>query len=113
MKSTMNQLIASVILAAALGGLTSDAQADGMKIEFRDLNLSRAEDVAELYTRIETGARRVCMDSLSPWDAQRTKTYKRCYVAAIDEAVNSIDAPRLTALHREKTQPAIVGSTEG
>jgi len=112
MKSTIKHLIASLSLAAALSGVNANALADGIKIEFRDLNLSRAEDVAVLYSRIETVARRVCADSLSPWDAQRTKTFKRCYTAAIDDAVTDIGAPRLTALHREKKLPVMVGSTE-
>jgi len=112
MKSRTNHLIASLTLAAALSAFSMNARADGMKIEFRDLDLAKPEDAAALYSRIEKGAHRVCMDSLSPWDAQRTTTFKRCYAAVIDETVSRINAPQLTALHRSKTQSVMVGSTE-
>ena len=76
------------------------AQADtGVRIRFRDLDLSSSEGIAVLYQRIERGARLVCRDSSAPWDAGRVETFQRCQETAIEDAVTTINQPRLTALH--------------
>ena len=112
MKTTITQLFATLTLAAALSGVSATALADGAKIEFRDLDLTKPEGAVDLYGRIERSARIVCTDSLSPWDAQRVLTFQRCYTATIEAAVAKINAPRLNALHREKTRPVLVGARE-
>ena len=119
----MNTLIKRSMVALAFAGLVSGlslpAQADeassepSIKVKFRDLDLSKPEGAAALYQRIERSARLVCTDSSSPYDAGRVDTFKRCYEAAIQDAVASINQPQLTALHRAKTEkPVQVGSAK-
>jgi UrcA family protein len=81
-----------------------------MRIAFSDLDLSKPDDVAELYARINSAARLVCIDSSSPWDAGRIETIKRCHAAVVGDAVAQINVPKLTALHEQKGTPVLVGS---
>ena len=120
----MNTLIERSMVALAFAGLVSGlalpAQADdafpsepSIKVKFRDLDLSKPEGAAALYQRIERSARLVCKDSSSPYDAGRVATFDRCYKAAIQDAVASINQPQLTALHRAKIgKPVQVGSAK-
>ncbi len=113
MNALIERSIAAFALAATFTSLTLTAQAEkpadptesNIKVKFRDLDLSKLEGVAALYDRIERSARLVCKDSTSPWDAGRVETFQRCYEAAIQDAVSSINQPKLTALHRAKTVP--------
>jgi len=85
MKTAIAQTISALTLTAALIGASSSALADertsagtgepSIKIEFADLNLNLSEDVAELYARIKSAARLVCVDSSSPWDAKRVESF--------------------------------------
>jgi UrcA family protein len=110
MSSPRKRSIAAFALTAALAGVSLPAQAD-MKVKFSDLDLSKPEGIAALYGRIERSARLVCKDASSPWDAGRVETFQRCYQAAIQDAVATVNQPQLTALHRSKTsQPVQVGA---
>jgi UrcA family protein len=63
-------------------------------VRFADLNLGAAQDVAELYRRIEYAARKVCME--------HTRDREDCTQRAVTNAVVKIDRPALTAFHRSK-----------
>jgi UrcA family protein len=120
MKISIAKTITVLTLTASFFGVSSMALADqdatarsgesSMRIGFADLDLSKTDDVAELYSRIKIGARLVCIDSSSPWDAKRTETIERCYSAVVDDAVAQINQPKLTALHEQKSSPVLVGS---
>jgi UrcA family protein len=122
MKTSIGQTITALALTASFFGASSMALADqpappkssepAIRIGFRDLDLSKANDVAELYARLKNAARLVCVDSSSPWDARRTESIKRCYSAVVDDAVAQINQPKLTALHQQKNAPVLVGSVE-
>jgi UrcA family protein len=120
MNTQMKRSMAVFALTTALASLALPAQADPaasgestITVKFRDLDLTKAEGVAALYQRIERSARLVCTDSSSPYDAGRVETLQRCYQAAIQDAVASINQPQLTALHRAKTEkPVQVGSAK-
>ena len=120
MNTLVKRSMTAFALTAALASLSLPAQADpaassepNITVKFRDLDLTKAEGVATLYQRIERSARLVCTDSSSPYDAGRVETFQRCYQAAIQDAVASINQPTLTALHRAKTEkPVQVGSAK-
>jgi len=120
MNTSIMQSIAALTFVTTLACFSTPARADqsaepstgesSIKIEFSDLDLSQPEAAAVLYKRIEMSARLVCKDSSSPWDAGRSTTFQRCYAAGIEDAVARVNQPRLTALHREKTTPVLVGA---
>jgi UrcA family protein len=120
MNISIKQSIAALTFVTALACFSTATQADesagttnaesSIKIKFSDLDFSQPEAAAVLYGRIEMGARLVCEDSASPWDARRSTTFQRCYTAVIEDAVARVNQPRLTALHREKTKPVLVGA---
>ncbi|HSC07449.1 MAG TPA: UrcA family protein [Steroidobacteraceae bacterium] len=118
MNTLLKRSIAAFAFTAALATLAPAQAAEptsesNITVKFRDLDLAKAEGVATLYQRIERSARLVCTDSSSPYDAGRVQTFERCYQAAIQDAVASINQPQLTALHRAKTEkPVQVGSAK-
>ena len=78
-----------------------------IKVSFHNLDFDNSNAVADLYGRIQTSARLVCMDSSSPWDASRQKTFERCYTAVVENAVGQVNRPQLTALHRGESKPML------
>ena len=104
MNTPCKRSAAAFAICVALAGASLPARAEsGVRIRFRDLDLSSSEGIAALYQRIERGARLVCRDSSAPWDAGSVRTFQRCHEAAIEDAVATINQPRLTALHLEKS----------
>jgi UrcA family protein len=63
-------------------------------VRFADLNLAVAQDVAELYRRIEYTARKVCREHL--------RDREECTRRAVSNAITKIDRPALTAYHRSR-----------
>jgi len=76
-------------------------------INFADLNLNRATDVALLYQRIEGAATLVC-DLYSSRDLARNLRFRHCMADAIDRAVADVHAPLLTQRHAALTKRQIV-----
>ena len=115
MNTLIKRSIGAFALSIALTAASLPVQAGepapsndlSIKVKFRDLDLSKPEGVAALYDRIERSAQLVCIDSSSPWDAGRVDTFNRCYSAAIQDAVSTINQPQLTALHRAKTSKPV------
>jgi UrcA family protein len=69
-----------------------------------DLDLSKPEIAAHVYTRIARSATLLCRDGISPWDAAKTSTLKRCVTESVESAVKRANQPALTALHLSKQQ---------
>jgi UrcA family protein len=95
-------IFATLMLGFNLGVANAEPSA---RINTRDLDLGKPQDVATLYQRIEQRAQRVCRDASSPWDASREKYVKKCAAAAVDTAVASVNSEALSTLHASKTQP--------
>ena len=114
MNTSCKRSAVALAICVALAGVSLPIRADtGVRIGFRDLDLSSSAGVAALYQRIERGAKLVCRDSSAPWDAGRFTTFQRCYDVAIEDAVSTIDQPQLTALHLARSSgPVQVGATE-
>lgn len=105
MNDSNQRITAAAIVAALLCGISAARLAESStRLDVRGLDLSRPEVVAQLYTRIEKSAARVCRDSASPWDAGRVANWKRCVAAAVEAAVKQGNTPELTAIHQAQKQ---------
>ena len=106
-QSTAITLIAISLIAAGRA-LAADPRAPqsvenkaGIRVHYADLDLSKPEDVSILYKRISRAARDNCGTDAAAWDG-RTSLLKKCIGQTIEDAVNRINKPLLTALHRER-----------
>lgn len=107
----MKRLIASFGFALALSALNADCLATpavtdalpAKEINYADLNLSRATDVAVLYRRIEGAASLVC-ELYTSRDLARNLRFRHCMAEAIDRAVADVHAPLLTQRHAALTK---------
>jgi UrcA family protein len=71
------------------------------KVKFGDLDVSRPQDAARLYSRIRAAAERVC----SPFDAAGLAAKQHldaCINKAISEAVTTVDRPALSRVYGAK-----------
>ena len=98
----------AISLIAAGRALAADPRAPqsvenkaGIRVHYADLDLSKPEDVSILYKRISRAARDNCGTDAAAWDG-RTSLLKKCIGQTIEDAVNRINKPLLTALHRER-----------
>ncbi len=94
--------IASIVGAAAFGGLSSGAQAaddppPSKVVRFADLDISTSAGAAALLSRIRVAAQIVCYESAESDPILRMAGH-RCIDEAIDNAVRKVNAPALTAL---------------
>jgi UrcA family protein len=107
----MKTLTLLVLSAALTVGLTAPAFAHAasadvttdtahVKVSFADLNLDRAHDASILLDRVQTAALESCgASTFSLPDYRAAVQRSACYRAGVAQAVNRIDAPRLTALY--------------
>jgi len=70
-------------------------------VQVADLDLTSRRDAAVLYERIGYAARIVCTTGVL---SARRVEWTRCVSAAIDSAVEGVDAPLLTALHLQERE---------
>jgi UrcA family protein len=107
-------VMAAIIAAALLGRISAAWSGEnGIRLQIDGLDLSKPEVVAQLYARIEKSAGLVCSESLSPWDAGRMSTWKRCVAAAVDGAVLQANAPGLSAMHQLRKARGAMASYQG
>jgi UrcA family protein len=67
-------------------------------VRYHAANLTNPEQAQELYRRIKFAARSVCPQYAVP-DLERVLILRACVDTAVDNAVESVDHPSLTALH--------------
>lgn len=72
-----------------------------MVVHFGDLDLTRSEGVAALYSRLKSAAETVC-DSLEDRDIESRMSYTNCWHDALSRAVTKVDQPALTAYYRAR-----------
>ncbi len=94
------------LIVVALIGLSapSFAEEPSIEINFRNLDLSKTEDVTVLYKRIQRAARLVCRDVSSPWDGRTVRNFNLCYNSAVDTAIKGVNHYALTAIHEERDE---------
>jgi UrcA family protein len=117
MKNTNIQAIRAVAIctAVALGFSAAGASAATSKIQFvsdgvnkyvvrfSDLDLSKIDGAAALYTRLSYAAAIVC-NSLRSRDLGIAAKYQACVAQAIANAVASVDRPLVSQYHESRTQ---------
>jgi len=82
-------------LAAAQPAHASDYSVLTTTVKYGDLNLQSESGARTLYRRLQNAAERVC----GPID-HRNRAWQECYRIALGDAVNSVGAPALFAVHR-------------
>jgi len=106
----MPAFAAPLALAAALAtvlpatasekAVTLDTKAGpGVTVRYWDLDLSKSDDAAELYSRISHAAVSVCRTLRQVRDVSTHRYYTRCLETATDHAVRAVGNINLTALH--------------
>jgi UrcA family protein len=117
MKNTNTQAIRAVAICAAvaLGFSAAGASAassksqfvsDGVNkyvVRFPDLDLSKIDGAAALYTRLSYAATVVC-NSLRSRDLGIAAQYRACVAQAIANAVANVDRPLVSQYHESRTR---------
>src|SRR5262245_51258776 len=91
-------------IAAALlfSGFAQAEDVRKIEVGYSDLDLARTEHANTLYGRIQRAAHNVCASTVTP--ASRALMIERkCVAKAVDEAVQRVDNPNLTAVYMAKT----------
>src|SRR5262245_52148356 len=109
----MKTFAASCLVAVTLSFLaTTEVSADpqvhirqrSATVRVADLDLAREGDARILYERIGHAARAVCRADELSFDSRKGLHRRQCVEAAIAKAVDSADAPLLTAIHLQQRE---------
>ena len=98
----IGQIVAVVLAAATFVGLPSLAQAATgdheltQIVTYGDLKLPTEAGVRALYLRIQTAARDVCEPATRPGSRILSQDWKDCVSTAVQRAIRTVAAPRLT-----------------
>jgi UrcA family protein len=68
-------------------------------VRFGDLNLSSDEGIRALYKRLRNAARKVCSQANDSVHLEQ-RSLRACQDKAIADAVDKVNRPALTAMHR-------------
>lgn len=113
----MNVIIAKSIVAislvAALTGFsvsahaaTSAVKVRSVTVRYAELDLAKPQGVEALYMRIGGAARRVCRADSSLRLRDRANS-SSCHQDAIGRAIEQVNLPTLTDLHRAKVKATV------
>ncbi|HEY3888965.1 MAG TPA: UrcA family protein [Caulobacteraceae bacterium] len=101
---TLSLAIAAAQAAAASEASrvqTSDSGVISVATPISDLNLSTPEGAKALLARLRHAASIACGDRPDRWEGlQAIQTYKVCLRKSMDDAVDQVHAPLVTALYR-------------
>ena len=92
--------LALTALAFVASNAHAASQPDGIVLRFARTTLNSPEDAARLYRSIQSAAREVCglrVGRLVMTEYRRAQT---CYQKTVEDVVNEIDQPQLTAVYR-------------
>ena len=102
-------LVLSLVSHAAIANPGSDPDVRQRVVRFADLDITRTEGVAVLYSRIANAARVVC-EPESGMNEQRSLWLdaedRKCQTQAIARGVDDVNAPALTSYYQLKQQSA-------
>jgi UrcA family protein len=101
--------IAAFALCTCLIAYNASAEQTRVKsqtVSFADLDLSKAAGAQTLYQRIKVAARHVCGPADRYTYVTPSNVFRKCFEAAVADAVAQVDRPSLTALHQEQTRTA-------
>lgn len=97
------------VAAVTLSG-TVLAQGRQMTVHYADLNISTASGATTLYHRIVGAARSVCGEEPYEPDIDARRNWNDCFRTAVNDAVESVHSPLLTAVHNKSTPHAPVAA---
>jgi UrcA family protein len=113
MKIAMSCFLTST-LAGSLGVCVADAAGAMQTVEvvtrrvsFADLDMGRDAGAATLYLRIRLAARQVCEPEFATWNWKSQVSTNRCMEHAIAQAVEDVNAPKLTSYHMARAKRTI------
>jgi UrcA family protein len=108
-------VLAFVAACATVPASASASETGGepsIRINLHKLHLRGQDSMPQLYVRLQQSARKVCRDATSSSDSTPLSTFKQCYSATLDKAVQSARVPELTALHQERTGSRLLGQAK-
>lgn len=114
----LGSIVATTVLLTASMALYADnapvqRPARSASVQFGDLNLNTASDVAALYQRISLAAARVCGSRAFTGIYYTLPEYRSCIADAMQNAVTSVNRPSLTEFYRQQqTQSAPIRVAE-
>lgn len=101
--------IAAFAVCTSLFAYTASAaetRTKSLAVSFADLDLSKPAGAQTLYKRIKAAARTVCGPVDQYTFVVSSYSFRKCFDAAVANAVGQVDRPSLTALHREESRSA-------
>ena len=101
---------AAAIALTALLAIASDARAENMSaqiapkvsVQYSSVELATEKGAAKLYRKLKWAAREVC-DVYGVKPLEQQSVAQKCFEKSLANAVNQVDAQRLTALHATAT----------
>ena len=93
----------------AHGASAAQTRVKTTAVSFADLDLSKAAGAQTLYKRIKVAARRVCGPADRYIYGAPGNAFRKCFDAAVADAVAQVDRPSLTALHQDETSRTASG----
>lgn len=116
-----NRVYSSVLigLAATCAGMTQataanlDPGVNSVRVSYADLNLSTDAGISALYGRLQAAAKTVCGPAPRITETLQFLDWSQCRRTALTNAIEKLDHPALSELHRQKTgffSPSLVAS---
>jgi UrcA family protein len=100
---------ALIRVATALADVPDGSAAPQAVVKFADLDLTSDAGAAVLSRRIEAAARQVCGDPREVQPLTRSTRIRHCNTQAIEHAVTSLGAPKVTLAYRIRYSAAGIG----
>ncbi|HZF28060.1 MAG TPA: UrcA family protein [Gammaproteobacteria bacterium] len=96
-------LVSAGVGAPAMATVSTRAgdqgQTQKVLVRYGDLNVNTAAGAEQLYHRISLAAHEVCTDVGLPSYLTLHHIYQQCRQTAVEQAVATVDRPKLTALY--------------
>jgi UrcA family protein len=110
-KSAVTLTLAAALIAPAapayadrLDGAVTVSDVPTIRVSYAELDINKPRGLEVLYSRIQRAAKTVCGVDDSRRELARGRHATACYQTAVEGAVNQINRPTLTALHRVKSK---------
>ena len=100
-------LAAALVVPFAIAHADRVGQLDGtpkIVVNYEDVDISNPQGLAVLYSRIQYAAMNICGYDRLHKELARQRRPAACYRAAVDDAINQVNQPVLTAYHRAKSK---------
>jgi UrcA family protein len=89
--SGVRSAILALVSAAAFAAPAQAEPAQSIAVNCKDLDFSRAEDIARLHRRIHKAARQVCNPQQLDIFLPEMRSYSACYRLTVDDATAQVD----------------------